>query len=356
MKAQFIKIIPLIFILTQLSCVVRIPITNNTEKLHSSALKVQPAYQVTKKGNKGFLVFGSSIGFGGIMTALAYNNKYKNYSNELRLKNSLETGGTIAGLTLAIMGYLAITGEFGSKFEKRTYIENVKQVSFDNWLTDFNNKSKQTYINYRKDKNYYLLIPTNSVSAFEAEENRLDLIAYEKVINGQIGAYNDYISSRPLNSQHYSSVLKIQNECTAYYNAMNFKLSESRNFENMLSDCNYYMNNYQNGNIVFRQNVYKRIYDINSIPIEIRQKQHNEIVNQIQEARKEATIRHAELWILVFGLILSSDSDKSNSNNYDSKTCSRCMGLGKVWQYESGSSSRGYYDTCLRCQGSGKAN
>lgn len=339
----------LIFLITTLSlisCVVKKPIYQNTSQLHSGAIKIyEPQYSVTKKklNYKPFLVGMVITGLGGY----GFYDLETNPNTQLKEKDKLGFG-VIAGLGLTYMVAAIL-----SKKGKTSKTEFITNNNFNDWLSKYNTKNNSNYVKLSNEGNSYVIIPKNRIADFQTEEDRLDRVAFLRVINGENGAYYSYISTRPSTSRWYNEVFKLRDECQVYYRAMYTELSETYTFNSMLSDCETYLKNYPQfkGNEIFFKNVIKKYNDILSIPIEVRRQKMEEIrtiATTIRERGRLQIDNTKALWGAALILLLSPSDNSTRSSNEHYRECGNCNGKRQLYN-----NMRGEYQDCSVCFGRG---
>ncbi|GAB3935546.1 hypothetical protein [Larkinella terrae] len=153
------------------ACTVRIPMGQVVQTSHHGAQRIQPSYQVTKKGGRVGSYLGITAGcsllFGGLGYASKEDKNGNPYTNEQRVGNAKSLA--LAGLYVG--GLYGIYALVRKKKPPRT--EQVTPANFNNWLSDYNRKQNQKFVRYGQDTYGYFLIPQNNLAAYEAEEKAI---------------------------------------------------------------------------------------------------------------------------------------------------------------------------------------
>ncbi|GAB3993106.1 hypothetical protein GCM10028807_27550 [Spirosoma daeguense] len=164
--------IPILLALVILSnaCTVRVPMGQIIQTSHHGAQRIQPSYQVSKKGGKlaGYLgvTAGAALLLGGLGYAQSQDKNGNPYSDQQRINNAKSLG--LTGLYVGgLYGIYVLVGK-----RKPSRIEQVAANNFNNWLSDYNRKQNQNFVKYDQSTYPYLLIPRNNVAAYESEEQR----------------------------------------------------------------------------------------------------------------------------------------------------------------------------------------
>lgn len=337
------------------SCSVTIPVARTQQSLHSSAKQISDPYFQKKTADKRPILTGIGVVAGA--TLFYYNGKSTvadakgvPYTTAQINQNAYKGAalGTLAGL-LFVGGMIAYNNNTNKWLRPKTTSIRVTNANFDAWLTAYNKKNSPNLIKYRQDGGGYLLVPNSKVKAYQAEEDRLDDIAYNRVISGEIGAYQAYMRNRPTYSKNYKTVFGMETECTLFYRAMDSELKIGHSFNDMLLNCNTYMYTFPNGNKNFQAKVYDRLNYIKSIPESVRKEKEAEIAKRAEAARRQERAQ-VELFLDIMSLFLGGDSNNSSTGN--SIDCAQCMGRGKLRHYNGNTLVD--ETPCGRCGGTGK--
>ncbi len=168
MKNRCVALLLIGSLILQNACTVRIPVAGNKQSLHNSAERVSnPYYSVKKKSKHWFYLpfVAAGVGAGGYYLSSEQDQRNPKTKEELHKRGLL--GATVFSAVITLPYFIAI-----AKSKPRISNENVSTQRFDQWLSDYNKKERQSYTRYQADGNGYLIIPRNSVTAYEAEEKR----------------------------------------------------------------------------------------------------------------------------------------------------------------------------------------
>lgn len=344
-----------LLLLLNTACSVTIPMAGSQQSHHNNAQTITQPYFQKKTGDKRPILTGIGVAagaglfyhFGKSTVADANGVPYTPAQiNQHAYKGAAL--GTLAGL-LFVGGMIAYNNNTNRWLRPKTTKISVTNSNFDAWLTAYNKKNSPNYIKYRQEESSYLLVPNSQVKAYQAEEDRLDDIAYNRVINGESGSYIAYLQSRSRHSKNYQAVVQMETEYTLYERAMDSQLREGHNFNDMLLNCNTYMYTFPNGNKIFQDKVVRRIQDIKSIPESVRKEKEAEIARQVQEARLREK-RQVGFFLDVLELFINSSGSKKGSG--ETTSCTYCYGSGRLTDPDNGRS----LGRCPKCNGTGKVD
>ncbi|RRB02783.1 tetratricopeptide repeat protein [Larkinella rosea] len=247
MKKLLLILLTGLILFSQNACTSRIAISKNTQRLHHSAERVDPYYEIKSKSKKaknglwlapvlGTLVIGTLGYFG--------ENKDKTpFTPAQRTDNTVKSAVAGAGIGLFFGGLGFLINERTTKgFEK------VSASNFDNWLTSYGRRNHQNYVRYDKGDAMPLIIPKNQVKNYEAEERRKEEAAererqrilaetkrqeeqyqYNLMMAGKSIDLDGYLTKHS-DGAHYAEVKRMEPVYRAYLAALNGGLAESRTY------------------------------------------------------------------------------------------------------------------------------